>query len=64
MVESLLVFVIWLIVVGFIIWVLTQVIARIPMDPLFKTVATGVVVVVGIIILLLQLLHVLTPLLH
>lgn len=53
-VSALLGLVIWLLVVGLIIWIVTLVIDRVPMDATFKQVAKGVVLVIGVIILLLQ----------
>lgn len=53
-VSALLGLVIWLLVVGLILWIVTLVIDRVPMDATFKQVAKAIVVVIGLIILLLQ----------
>ena len=62
MAESLVMFLIWLIVVGFIVWVVLLVLDRIPLDATYKQVAKGVVLVVALIILLLKLIPFLTGL--
>jgi hypothetical protein len=53
-VSALLGLVIWLLVVGLILWIVTLVIDRVPMDATFKQVAKAIVLVIGLIILLLQ----------
>ncbi len=55
MIASLLTLLIWLIVVGFIVWVILLILDRVPFDPTYKQVAKGVVLVVALIILLLKL---------
>lgn len=52
--SALLMLVIWLIVVGLIVWIVTLVIDRVPMDATYKQVAKAVVLVIGLIILLLK----------
>lgn len=54
MIESLVMFLIWLIVVGFIVWVVLLVLDRVPFDETYKQVAKGVVLVVALIVLLLK----------
>lgn len=55
MVASLITLLIWLIVVGFIVWVILLILDRVPFDATYKQVAKGVVLVVALIILLLKL---------
>jgi hypothetical protein len=54
MLSSLISLVIYMLIVGLVIWVILLVIDRVPMEATFKQVAKGVVIVIGLIILLLQ----------
>lgn len=47
------------IIVGFVAWVLTVLVARIPMDATFKQIATGAIILVAVLIVLMKLLPVL-----
>lgn len=55
MMTSLLSLVIWILIVGLVVWVIMLVIDRVPMDATFKQVAKAVVLVIAVIALLLQL---------
>lgn len=61
-VSALLTLVIWLLVVGLILWIVTLVIDRVPMDATYKQVAKAIILVVGLIILLLQVIPMLSAL--
>lgn len=62
MAASLLTLLIWLIVVGFVVWVVLLVLDRVPFDATFRQVAKGLVIVVALVVLLLKVLPFLTGL--
>lgn len=57
MIESLLVLLLYLVIIGAVLWFINIIIDRVPMDQTFKAGAKLIVVVVGIIILILLLLR-------
>jgi hypothetical protein len=59
MIEALITFVIYLVVVGLILWLLIYLIDNLPLPPQFKMVGRTVIMVVGVIILILMLLSLL-----
>lgn len=62
MVESLLLFLVWLLVVGFVVWVVLLLLDRAPIDATFKQVGKGVVVLIAIIILIWKLIPMISSL--
>jgi uncharacterized membrane-anchored protein len=57
MVSGLISLVIYIIVVGIILWLLRYLVGALPMDEQFRTVANMVILVVGVLILILLLLN-------
>ena len=57
MISALVSLVIYVIVVGIILWLLRYLISQLPMDEQFRTVANMVILVVGVLILILLLLN-------
>ena len=57
MVGGLITLVIYIIVIGIILWLLRYLVSVIPMDEQFRTVANVVILVVGVLILILLLLN-------
>jgi hypothetical protein len=57
MIESLLILLLYIVIIGAVLWFINVIIDRVPMDPTFKSGAKLLVVVVGIIILVLLLIR-------
>lgn len=62
MIESLLLFLVWLLVVGFIVWVALLLMDRAPIDATFKQIGKGVIILVAIIVLIWRLIPLLSGL--
>ena len=57
MIESLLMLLIYVLIVGVVLWLITYLIDAVPMEPTFKRAAKVVILVVGVIILILLLIR-------
>jgi hypothetical protein len=57
MIESLLILVLYVVIVGIVLWLISYLIGAVPMEPHFKQVAKVLLIVVGIVIVILLLLR-------